>query len=73
MNSFGTRASLDVSGRRYEFHALDALASRSELERLPYSIKILLENLLRMEDDTNVAGSDIEALVQWNPTTARPR
>ena len=50
-NSFGSRATLKVGGRSYEIHRLDALERRGlSNARLPYSLKILLENLLRRED-----------------------
>jgi aconitate hydratase len=67
MNSFDTRTSLDVGEMQFEFHALERLATESDLRRLPYSIKILIENLLRAEDSVNVMASDIESLVRWNP------
>ena len=66
MNSFSTRASIKVGNEEYDYHALDSLMAKSDLQKLPYSIKILLENLLRMEGDGNVSGQDIEDLIQWN-------
>lgn len=66
-NSFGARTAIDVEGTQYEIYALDALASEFELDRLPYSLKILLENLLRLEDGVNVRREDIEALAGWKP------
>jgi aconitate hydratase len=67
-NSFGSRATLDVAGRRYTLFRLDALdsASGGNASRLPFSLKILLENLLRNEDGKFVRASDIEALAKWN-------
>ncbi len=67
MNSFDARTTLDVGGKPYEIHALDALSDRFDLARLPYSLKILLENLLRHEDGENVTREDIEALAGWDP------
>jgi aconitate hydratase len=67
MNSFDTRASFELGDTQFEFHSLERLAAGSDLDRLPYSIKILLENLLRVEDGVNVTASDIEALVRWDP------
>ncbi len=64
-NSFNARTNLQVGGKNYEIYALDALGSR--VERLPYSLKILMENLLRYEDGVNVTGDDIEALANWDP------
>ena len=70
-NSFGARASLDVGGGSYEIFRLDALADRFDVERLPFSIRILLENLLRCEDGVSVTPDDVEALA-GSATTARP-
>ncbi|MBO66775.1 MAG: aconitate hydratase AcnA [Acidiferrobacteraceae bacterium] len=66
MNSFNTRQVLRTHDAEYTFHALDALVTTSDLNRLPYSIKILLENLLRIEGEHNVSRADIEALATWN-------
>ena len=67
-NTFGSRATLNVAGRQYTIYRLDSLASRSgnTVGRLPFSLKILLENLLRNEDDAFVKRSDIEALAGWD-------
>ena len=67
-NSFGSRATLDVAGRRYTYYRLDSLDSLSggNAARLPFSLKILLENLLRNEDGKFVKAADIEALAKWN-------
>ena len=46
MNSFNARNKLEVSGKKYEIYALDALSDRFDTDRLPYCLKILLENLL---------------------------
>ena len=66
-NSFGSRATLTVAGRDYTIFRLDALSSKSggNSDRLPVSLKILLENLLRNEDGTFVKGDDILALANW--------
>ena len=53
-DSFGSRATLEVGGRSYEIHRLDALQQRFDVARLPYSLKVLLENLLRGEDGDSV-------------------
>jgi aconitase A len=66
-NSFGARADLRVGDRSFEVFRLDALASRFDVHRLPYSLKILLENLLRHEDGITVTDADIEALAGWDP------
>jgi aconitate hydratase len=67
-NSFGSRATLDVAGRRYTLYRLDSVESRSNgnSSRLPFSLKILLENLIRNEDGKFVKAADIEALANWD-------
>ncbi|HEY8164328.1 MAG TPA: aconitate hydratase AcnA [Gemmatimonadaceae bacterium] len=67
-NSFGSRASLDVDGRRYTIFRLDSVDvfSAGNAARLPVSLKILLENLLRHEDGKFVKAADIEALAHWD-------
>ena len=66
MNSFGAHTTLDVGGQSYQIFRLDAVKA-GHVERLPYSIKVLLENLLRHEDGRDVTHSDIEALATWDP------
>ena len=66
IDSFGARADLDVGGERYEIYRIDALQSRFDVARLPFSLKILLENLLRNEDGVAVRAADIEALARWD-------
>jgi aconitate hydratase len=66
-NSFKARSSLAVGNRSYEIFSLAALP-REKVARLPYSLKILLENLLRFEDGVNVTRRDIEALLAWDPS-----
>jgi aconitate hydratase len=68
MNSFGSRATLKASGSAYEIYRLDALEGAGlPVARLPYSLKILLENLLRLEDGRTVSHEDIEKLARWDP------
>ena len=66
-NSFNARATLDVGGRTYTYFRLDALrdVSGGNAERLPVSLRILLENLLRNEDGAFVKRADVEALAKW--------
>jgi len=64
-NSFGSRAVLDVAGRQYEIYRLDAAEGS---DRLPYSLKILLENLLRNEDGVNITADHVRALANWDPS-----
>ncbi len=67
MNSFASRSTLHSGDRSYTFYRLPALSSRGfDLTRLPFSLKILLENLLRREDGVNVTASDIEFLAKWD-------
>ncbi|MGD0094853.1 MAG: aconitate hydratase AcnA [Terracidiphilus sp.] len=67
MNSFASRDTLTSGNRSYTIFRLPALATRGfNLDRLPFSLKILLENLLRREDGVNVTASDIEFLANWN-------
>jgi aconitate hydratase len=63
-NSFNAKATLDVAGKDYEIFRLDAVAGSA---RLPFSLKILLENLLRNEDGVTVTRADIEDLAKWDP------
>jgi|GEM_PF-74854 len=66
-NSFGTSSVLRVHGRDYQIHKLSPLASAGfDLKRIPFSIKVLLENLLRQEDGAVVRKSDIEYVAQWD-------
>jgi len=67
-NSFGSRATLDVAGRKYVIYRLDAVSKRAggSADRLPVSLRILLENLLRNEDGAFVKAADIEALAKWD-------
>src|ERR1700734_1644785 len=65
-NSFGAKATLTVGDRSYTIFRLDALQSKYDIARLPFSLKILLENLLRNEDGESIRSQDIEALATWN-------
>ncbi|HEY6545101.1 MAG TPA: aconitate hydratase AcnA [Dokdonella sp.] len=65
-DSFSTRDVLEVNGKRYHFSSLARLGQRFDLARLPYSLKILLENLLRHEDGLNVTAREIEAVANWD-------
>jgi len=67
MNSFSSKAVLTSGNRSYTYYRLPALAERGfNLARLPFSLKILLENLLRREDGKNVTAADIEFLANWD-------
>ncbi len=65
-NSFGARDTLAVGGREYEIFRLDALQQRFDVARLPFSLKVLLENLLRTEGNGSVSAADVEALAGWD-------
>ncbi|GAB2578696.1 aconitate hydratase AcnA [Dyella jejuensis] len=67
LDSFATRDTLDVNGSSYQIASLTKLGQRFDLKHLPYSMKILLENLLRHEDGVNVTKKEIEAVATWDP------
>ncbi|HTZ09960.1 MAG TPA: aconitase family protein, partial [Acidimicrobiales bacterium] len=64
-DTFSSRATLTVGGRPLTVHRLDALAERYDVARLPYAMKVLLENLLRHEDGRHVHAADVEAVASW--------
>src|SRR5665213_3215042 len=64
MDSFGSRGTLKVGSESYEIYRLGAVPGA---ERLPYSLKVLLENLLRTEDGANITADDIRGLADWDP------
>jgi aconitate hydratase len=69
-NSFGSQSALRVDDRQFNIFRLSAVEKAiPEAARLPYSLKILLENLLRTEDGRSVRGEDIEALARWQPAS----
>jgi len=74
-NSFGAKSTLEVSGKNYEYYSLPAAykALGGDVFRLPYSLKVLLENLLRYEDDVSVNADDVRAFAEWvkNKTSTR--
>jgi aconitate hydratase len=65
-NSFSTRSTLKIGGKSYQIYRLPSIAA--DISRLPYSLKVLLENLLRCEDGKTVTADDIQALINWDPT-----
>ncbi len=65
-DSFAVRDTLDVQGQRYTYASLDKLGRRFDLKHLPYSMRILLENLLRHEDGVSVTAREIEAVAGWD-------
>ncbi|NYT22661.1 aconitate hydratase [Alcaligenaceae bacterium] len=74
IDTFNSRGVLDVSGKKYEIHRLKAVADAGfDVSTLPYSLKILLENLLRTEDGGDITAKDIEALAGWDPKAGASR
>ena len=65
-DTFSVRDTLEVNGQRHVFASLTKLGERFDLKRLPYSLKILLENLLRHEDGLDVTSKEIEAIAKWD-------
>ena len=65
-DSFGARSTLEAGGRELEIFRLEALQERFDVARLPFSLKVLLENLLRHEGDGAVTAADIEAFARWD-------
>ena len=74
LDSFSTRSELVVGGQRFSYFSLNKLGAKlsTDLGQLPYSLKILLENLLRNEDGRSVVGRDIRALAAHGPVKAGP-
>ena len=72
LNSYNSLKTLSVTGKTYHYHSLPAFAENAgiDISRLPYSIKVLLENLLRREDGVTVKKEDIDAVANWDPSTA---
>jgi aconitate hydratase len=68
-DSFNTQDTLTVGDQHYQYYNLNALSNEYDIGRLPFSLKILLENLLRKEDGKNVTAADIRALCQWDAKT----
>ncbi len=67
VDSFGAKGTLDVNGKSYEIYRLASVAGEGlDVDSLPYSLKILLENLLRTEDGANITADDIRALAGWD-------
>ncbi len=68
MDSFGARTTLAVDGQKYTIYKLDALERRGfNLSRLPYSIRVMVENVLRREDGAVVTGDQVETVARWSP------
>ena len=65
-DGFGARDVLEVSGRQYEIFRIGALQEKYDVARLPYSIKVLLENALRLEDGQSVTRENVEAIATWD-------
>jgi aconitate hydratase len=72
-DSFDARSTLTVGDASYEIFRLDALQSRFDVFRLPYTLRILLENVLRREDGITVTGTDVEGLATWDAAASPSR
>ena len=74
-NSFGTRKTLEVDGKSYAYYSLSAAEDKfGDVSRLPYSMKVLLENMLRFEDEGFTVGEEhVQSIVDWqnNPVTGK--
>jgi aconitate hydratase len=67
MDSFGAKGTLDVDGKSYEIYRLDSVSGEGlDVDSLPYSLKVLLENLLRTEDGANITAEHIKAIAGWD-------
>ena len=67
-DSFGARTTLSVDGKKYDIHKLEALERRGfNLSRMPYSIKVMLENVVRREDGMVVNAEQVETVARWSP------
>src|SRR5688572_32858848 len=68
-NSFGSKAQIAVGSQKVDLYRLDALvkAGVGDVATLPYSMRILLENLLRFEDGKTVHAKDVQEVASWNP------
>ena len=74
LDTFKTRATLSVGGKSLQYFSLPALAAQfPQVAALPYSLRILLENLLRREDNAFVKKEDVEALARWNVASGEQR
>ncbi|NQV41470.1 MAG: aconitate hydratase AcnA [Candidatus Marinimicrobia bacterium] len=66
LNSFKTRSTLQLNGQEYEYFSLSKLNNDDKLSKLPIAHKVLLENMLRFEDDVTVTSGDVEAVLNWD-------
>ena len=74
MDTFSTKSQLDVNGKKYSYFSLSKAAKAiGDISRLPFSLKVLLENLLRFEDGVSVTADDINALIDWQKLKSSTR
>ena len=66
LNSFNTRSTLQLNGQDYEYYSLSKLNADDKLSKLPIAHKVLLENMLRFEDDITVTRGDVKAVLNWD-------
>ena len=64
-DSFSSRSTLDVGGKSFEIFRIDALAEHYDVAKLPYTLRVLLENVLRREDGQAITRDDVEAVATW--------
>src|SRR5262245_20794346 len=72
-DSFGARRAFRAGDREYEIFRLDALQDTYDIPRLPYTLRVLLENVLRLEDGAAVTTDDVDAVATWEPTAEPSR
>lgn len=73
-DSLKTRKTLEVGGKEYDYFSLEAAAEKiGDISRLPFSLKVLLENLLRFEDGRTVSTDDVQAMADWLKDKKNPR
>ena len=68
-NSFNAKSTLNVNGKKYQYFSLPSINNQGDVATLPFSLKILLENLLRHEDGLNITPENIKSLANWNPNS----
>ncbi|HEX8387892.1 MAG TPA: aconitate hydratase AcnA [Sphingomonas sp.] len=71
-DTLNARRTLDVNGKTYGYYALDAAAKFGDVSRLPFSMRVLLENMLRFEDGVTVSVDDVQAIVEWADNPVQP-
>lgn len=73
MNSFGAKSVLEVGPNSFDYYRLGACATEAQLNRLPFSLRVLLENLLRTEDGVTITRDDVQSVLAWDPKATPDR